>query len=120
VERPTYNNLNRLIAQVISSLTASLRFEGALNIDINEFQVNLVPYPRIHFLMCSYAPIIGAAKVDRERLSVAELTNGAFDPSSMMAKCDPRHGTSLHSRQTVHSAPILTLYHPQVSTSPYA
>jgi tubulin alpha len=92
VERPTYSNLNRLIAQVISSLTASLRFEGALNIDINEFQVNLVPYPRIHFLLCSYAPIIGAAKVDRERLSVAELTSAAFDPSSMMAKCDPRHG----------------------------
>ena len=94
VERPTYSNLNRLIAQVISSLTASLRFEGALNIDINEFQVNLVPYPRIHFLLCSYAPIIGAAKVDRERLSVAELTSAAFDPSSMMAKCDPRHGTT--------------------------
>merc|ERR1712216_977160 len=30
IERPTYTNLNRLIAQVISSLTASLRFDGAL------------------------------------------------------------------------------------------
>merc|ERR1740139_310466 len=27
IERPTYTNLNRLIAQVISSLTASLRFD---------------------------------------------------------------------------------------------
>ena len=26
IERPTYTNLNRLIAQIISSLTASLRF----------------------------------------------------------------------------------------------
>jgi len=26
IERPTYSNLNRLIAQVISSLTTSLRF----------------------------------------------------------------------------------------------
>jgi tubulin alpha len=34
IERPTYTNLNRLIAQVISSLTASLRFDGALNVDI--------------------------------------------------------------------------------------
>ena len=41
-ERPTYTNLNRLIAQVISSLTASLRFDGALNVDITEFQTNLV------------------------------------------------------------------------------
>ncbi|CAJ1978213.1 unnamed protein product [Sphenostylis stenocarpa] len=27
-----------------------------------------------------------------EQLSVAEITNSAFEPSSMMAKCDPRHG----------------------------
>ena len=27
VERPTYTNLNRLIAQIISSITASLRLE---------------------------------------------------------------------------------------------
>merc|ERR1711906_16267 len=31
-------NLDRLIAQCISSLTASLRFDGALNVDITEFQ----------------------------------------------------------------------------------
>ena len=37
VERPTYTNLNRLVAQVISSLTASLRFDGALNMDLTEF-----------------------------------------------------------------------------------
>ena len=33
VERPSYINLNRLIAQVVSSITASLRFDGALNVD---------------------------------------------------------------------------------------
>lgn len=60
IERPTYTNLNRIIAQVYSSLTASLRFDGALNVDISEFQTNLVPYPRIHFMLSSYAPIISA------------------------------------------------------------
>ena len=34
---------------VVSSITASLRFDGSLNVDLNEFQTNLVPYPRIHF-----------------------------------------------------------------------
>jgi len=89
---PTYTNLNRLIAQVISSLTASLRFDGALNVDMNEFQTNLVPYPRIHFMLCSYAPVISSEKAYLEKLSVSELTNAAFEPSNMMAKCDPRHG----------------------------
>ena len=49
IEKPTYTNLNRLLAQVVSSITASLRFDGALNVDLTEFQTNLVPYPRIHF-----------------------------------------------------------------------
>ncbi|KAI3981458.1 hypothetical protein MKX01_007385 [Papaver californicum] len=47
IERPTYTNLNRLISQVISSLTASLRFDGALNVDVTEFQTNRVPYPQV-------------------------------------------------------------------------
>jgi len=92
IEKPNYTNLNRLVAQLISSLTASLRFEGSLNVDINEFQTNLVPYPRIHFMLCSYAPIIGSEKAHHETMTTTELTNSVFEPPNMMAKCDPRHG----------------------------
>merc|ERR1711967_47071 len=88
----TYTNLNRLIAQIISSLTASLRFDGALNVNVTEFQTNLVPYPRIHFVVSSYAPVISAEKAYHEQLSVAEITNSAFEPASMLVKVDPRHG----------------------------
>jgi tubulin alpha len=92
IETPNYQNLNRLVAQVISSLTASLRFEGALNVDINEFQTNLVPYPRIHFMLCSYAPVVSADRAYHDSGSVAEITAAAFEPVNMMAKCDPRRG----------------------------
>jgi tubulin alpha len=78
IERPTYTNLNRLIAQVISSLTASLRFDGALNVDMNEFQTNLVPYPRIHFMLSSYAPVLSAYNAEHSSLNVNEITTAAF------------------------------------------
>merc|ERR1712072_1485958 len=53
----------------------------------DEFQTNLVPYPRIHFMLTSYAPIISAEKAYHEQLSVAEITNSVFEPACMMVKC---------------------------------
>merc|ERR1711970_1181608 len=53
---------------------------------------NLVPYPRIHFMLSSYAPVISAEKAYHEQLSVAEITMSVFEPASMYVKCDPRHG----------------------------
>ncbi|KAL7673347.1 hypothetical protein ACOME3_008206 [Neoechinorhynchus agilis] len=92
IERPTYTNLNRLIAQVVSSVTASLRFQGALNVDLSEFQTNLVPYPRIHFPLASYAPILSRENALHENMNVQHITDSCFEPSSQMVKCDPRNG----------------------------
>jgi tubulin alpha len=97
IERPSYTNLNRLIAQVMSSLTASLRFDGALNVDVTEFQTNLVPYPRIHFMLCSYAPVISAEKAYHEQLSVQEITNAVFEPA--------KHDGQVRSRATASTWP---------------
>lgn len=108
IEKPGYENLNRLIAQgmlrchyqlsllmnssVVSSITASLRFDGSLNVDLNEFQTNLVPYPRIHFPLVAYSPVVAAAKSSYESNSVSEITASCFEPSNQMVKCDPRAG----------------------------
>ena len=93
IERPSYTNLNRLIAQVVSSLTASLRFDGSLNVDINDFPTVLVPYPRLHLLISSYAPLMSREKAYHETFSVAELTTSVMtDPSTLLTKCDPTHG----------------------------
>lgn len=85
-------HLNQLISQVVSSITASLRFNGALNVDMNEFQTNLVPYPRIHFPIASYAPFIPASKAIHELGTVSDLTSELFKNGNQMVKCDTKNG----------------------------
>ena len=90
VERPNYAGLNQLIAQVVSSVTASLRFRGQLNVDLSEFQTNLVPFPRLHFPLVSYAPLMNKKQVGHESFSVWDLTSSCFDSSHYMVKgCNP-------------------------------
>jgi len=92
IPAPTYTNLNRMIAQIISSITASLRFDGALNVDLNEFQTNLVPYPRIHYPLATYAPLVSAEKAYHETLAVDTITKACFEAENQMVKCDPKKG----------------------------
>ena len=92
IDRPKYKEINRALAQVVSSITASLRFPGSLNVDLTEFQTNLVPYPRIHFPLVAYAPMLSRNKASHEQLSVSEITNACFNLENQMVKCDPRRG----------------------------
>merc|ERR1711874_746487 len=85
-KRPSYDNLNRLITKPISSMTASLRFDGELNVDLNEFQTNLVPFPRLHFMTTALAPVISKKKASHEAQTVREITDQVFQPLQMLVK----------------------------------
>jgi len=74
-----YSDLNKLCAKTISCMTAALRFEGDLNVDMNEFQTNLVPFPRLHFMTSSYSPLLAMNAKDNKK-SVWELVESAFNP----------------------------------------
>merc|ERR1712200_402730 len=88
IKRPSYDTLNRMGAKVISSMTASLRFEGELNVDLNEFQTNLVPFPRLHFMTEATAPL--ATKVTGPKLSndAWELSEAILDPNNFLVRYD--------------------------------
>jgi len=86
LKTPTYDNLNRIIAKTVSAMTASLRFDGELNVDLNEYQTNLVPFPRLHFMTNSLAPVIAKAKASNETFSVQDVTDQAVNPAYFLVK----------------------------------
>ena len=86
VRRPSYENLNRLITKTISSMTAALRFGGELNVDLNEFQTNLVPFPRLHFMITSMAPVSTSQKIKTATVDVRSITESCFTPSNFFTK----------------------------------
>merc|ERR550519_1285314 len=67
-------------------MTASLRFDGELNVDLGEFQTNLVPFPRLHFMTTSLAPVVSTDKKDHEAGTVREITDHVFQPINMLVK----------------------------------
>jgi len=86
IDRPSYADLNMIIAKVISSMTASLRFDGELNVDLGEFQTNLVPFPRLHFMTTALAPVVTKKKSDHEAQTIREITDHVFQPQNMLVK----------------------------------
>ncbi|KAI3382288.1 hypothetical protein SNEBB_011382 [Seison nebaliae] len=91
-KRPTFTNINRILAQVVSCITAPLRFDGSNNVDLNEFQTNLVPYARIHFPLVCYAPCVSSEYAQHETLTTSQITKFCFSNDNQMLACDPLEG----------------------------
>ncbi|XP_031825712.1 tubulin alpha-2/alpha-4 chain [Nomia melanderi] len=92
LEDATYTNLNRILAQVVSSITASMRFEGSVNVTLEELQTNLIPFPRIHYCLATYAPLISPKRAFHAEITTQQITYDCFEPSNQMMKCDPSTG----------------------------
>ncbi|KAF7327387.1 Tubulin beta chain [Mycena kentingensis (nom. inval.)] len=94
-QHPTFKDLNGIIAKVMCGVSTSLRFPGQLNGDLRKLGMNLIPFPRLHFLMPSYAPIVHAEAAKYQGTSVPELVQALFDRRNLLVACDPRYGRYL-------------------------
>ncbi|KAF9532700.1 beta-tubulin 2 tubb2 [Crepidotus variabilis] len=95
VKHPGFRDLNDLIARVMCGISTSLRFPGQLNGDLRKLAMNLIPFPRLHFLMPSYTPFFDPKAKQYERESVPDMTKALFDRKNLLVACDPRFGRYL-------------------------
>jgi len=81
---PSYEHVNKLIAKTVSGITGPLRFDVDGWEVLNEFQTDLVPFPRLHFLLTSLAPTSADAK--QSRSSVKDLVSQAVNSNRFNVK----------------------------------
>ena len=91
IQNPSYTDINKLVAKSVSEMTKSMRFGGCLNTDIKDMLTNLVPYPRIKFIVPSYSPFVESEN-QTNNINVADITNQAFEASNQMIKVNPQDG----------------------------
>eukprot|EP00939_MAST-03C_sp_MAST-3C-sp1_P004167 g4167.t1 len=97
--RDAYEDMNRIAATLITDLTCSSRFEGRLNVDLNEITTNLVPYRGLHFVVPSMAPLhhLHAKKVSKGELrttqsrGIGEMFDSVLRPEHQLIECEPKN-----------------------------
>ncbi|GAQ85193.1 Epsilon tubulin [Klebsormidium nitens] len=93
-----FDSMNGIAANLLLHLTSSVRFQGPLNVDLNEITTNLVPYPRLHFLMSSMAPIAAPADVGKMTLeprALGQVFTEVFSRERQLMKAHPGGSTYL-------------------------
>jgi len=57
IRSPTYSDINHLIAVTMSGVTCSSRFTSQASTDMKKLSNNMVPFPRVHFMLAGIAPV---------------------------------------------------------------
>lgn len=89
IKQPTFDHVNRLIAQCISSCTTSLRFETQLSSTLVEIVTNIVPTQHYRYPIVSLAPVRARDKQNHETFVEEEIVTELFESKNVL--CDVTH-----------------------------
>ena len=87
-EKKPYDKMNSIIAHLLSNLTCSMRFEGTLDVDINDITMNLVPFPRQHFILSAISPLYHVLDKKLEPRRSDQIFSDVFLEDYQLIKCD--------------------------------
>ncbi|XP_069463953.1 tubulin epsilon chain isoform X1 [Ambystoma mexicanum] len=93
-EKP-FDAMNNIVANLLLNLTSSARFEGSLNMDLNEISMNLVPFPQLHYLTSSLTPLYTLSDVNIPPRRLDQMFSDAFSKDHQLIRADPKHSLYL-------------------------
>lgn len=95
IQEPHFSDLNKVIANLFSNITAHKRFIGPLKISFDDILTNLKCSPNQNFFIPAYSSFLNNNKSSNELPDIELLTKQIFDQSSCLASCDINKGTYL-------------------------
>ncbi|XP_073390075.1 uncharacterized protein [Physcomitrium patens] len=98
-----FDEMNSIASNLLLHLTSSMRFEGPLNVDLNEITMNLVPYPRLHYLTSSMSPHLAVSvcegtqqrAIKQVKSWLLQLFTDVFAREAQLMKVNPNDSTYL-------------------------
>lgn len=93
-EKP-FDAMNNIVANLLLNITSSARFEGSLNMDLNEIAMNLVPFPHLHYLVPSLTPLYTLADINVPTRRLDQMFSDAFSKDHQLIQADPKHSLYL-------------------------
>ena len=70
-----------------------MRFEGSMNVDINDIVTNLVPFPKLKFLCSSMTPLYSVSDVKITSKNLDLMFTDAFSKDCQLIKANPKYRT---------------------------
>ncbi|RKO98046.1 hypothetical protein CXG81DRAFT_12192 [Caulochytrium protostelioides] len=94
-ERRVWDAANSLAGRVLLDMTSSMRFEGGMNVDLNDIVTNLVPFPRQKFVLASIpsSPSLGLTAL--KPAQSATIFREILHPKTQLMAAEPSRGTYL-------------------------
>ena len=74
-----------------------MRFEGSMNVDINDITTNLIPFPSLKFLISSMAPLYVSTDVRNAVTKADALFTQLYARDALLTGSDPLRGKYMAS-----------------------
>nr|KAJ3422856.1 hypothetical protein HK105_005940 [Polyrhizophydium stewartii] len=97
-KQEAFDTMNNIVANLLLNMTSSMRFEGSMNVDINDIVTNLVPFPRLKFLFSSMTPLYSLTDVRPH--SLLSLSNNCC-MGQILSLIETRFGKLFRRKQTL-------------------
>lgn len=87
-----FSFINKLVKRAMLETTSSLRFGGFNNAGVRKLLTNLCPFPRLHFLTTTLAPISNKMDSTYEMITVKQIVADLFDSKNSLSMAELSKG----------------------------